>query len=429
MSGSPSDATRRNTDLSILHPVVRTAVTAVLEELQQHSIPLFVFEAFRSPERQAFLYDQGRGSPGRIVTYADAWRSYHQYGLAVDFVFGGPGKWTWKEPKKGMWNKLHEIGAKHGLMRLEFETPHLQLAGTSSNALLKGVYPSGGDKAWSSNLRAAIAAWQAEPDAPPPPKPDGTVANKSVTTLSLMARESTSSVEDSVIELVAASSIATYEWKQRGPAPKGYVKGLALVYADVYSRFKAGDAVAVFMARKASGDADSDALSWYEEQFKAIGMKNDVSGANTLRHLFVLLMGLGMRESSGRYCEGRDRSANNTTAEKAEAGLFQTSYNLVGEHPLLAELMTRYSADPGKSSEVFKEGVICKASDWQNYGQGPGAEFQKLSKLAPAFATEIAGVGLRCLRKHWGPINRRAAELKTDCDQLLKDVQAIVDAS
>lgn len=42
-----------------------------------------------------------------------------------------------------------------------------------------------------------------------------------------------------------------------------------------------------------------------------------MGGTDTLRQLFVLLIGLGMRESSGQYCEGRDRSASNVTAEAA----------------------------------------------------------------------------------------------------------------
>ena len=44
------------------------------------------------------------------------------------------------------------------------------------------------------------------------------------------------------------------------------------------------------------------------------------TGAVTLRHLFALILGLGMRESSGRYCEGRDMSASNVSAETAECG-------------------------------------------------------------------------------------------------------------
>ena len=64
----------------------------------------------------------------------------------------------------------------------------------------------------------------------------------------------------------------------------------------------------------ATGDGQSDirrfhrdALAHYASEFAALGMRNDVSGLDTLRHLFVLMIGLGMRESSGRYCEGRDR--------------------------------------------------------------------------------------------------------------------------
>jgi peptidoglycan LD-endopeptidase CwlK len=169
----PADLTNpiaRNIELELLHPVVRKAVTKTLSDLKKAGIPLFVFEAFRSPIRQAHLFAQGRTRPGAKVTFADAWRSYHQYGLAVDLVFGGPGKWTWDEPKKGMWEEMHKIGAKQGLMPLKFETPHLQIAGMSSNALFGGEYPDDGDESWAENLASAIAAWTGEPQAPAFPK-------------------------------------------------------------------------------------------------------------------------------------------------------------------------------------------------------------------------------------------------------------------
>jgi hypothetical protein len=51
-------------------------------------------------------------------------------------------------------------------------------------------------------------------------------------------------------------------------------------------------------------------------------MANDRDGPETLRPLFALMLGHGMRESSGRYCEGRDRSAENVASDTAEAGLF-----------------------------------------------------------------------------------------------------------
>src|SRR5262249_50877642 len=147
----------------------------------------------------------------------------------------------------------------------------------------------------------------------------------------------------------------------------------------------------------------------------------------TLRHLFVLLIGLGMRESSGRYCEGRDRSASNTTAETAEAGLFQTSFNARSASPLMQPLFVKYSTNPTGFVEIFKEGVHCRPSDLENFGSGDGEEFQRLSKACPAFAAEFAALGLRNIRKHWGPINTKAAEIRSEGDAMLKRVQDLVD--
>jgi hypothetical protein len=143
----------------------------------------------------------------------------------------------------------------------------------------------------------------------------------------------------------------------------------------------------------------------------------------------VLLIGLGMRESSGKYCEGRDRAAGNTRGELTEAGMFQTSCNALSANPLLGELFERYLATPSGFVEIFKEGVRCRASDLQNFGSGKGREFQRLSKECPAFAAEFAALGLRLFRTHWGPINRREAEIRPECNVMLLKVQNFVDAS
>lgn len=234
---------------------------------------------------------------------------------------------------------------------------------------------------------------------------------------------------DQITRIAAASDIARFSWKDRGVAPAGYIKGMALVYARAFCKLKAGDAAATEMARAKTADAAHDALAWYSEIFAAAGMNNDTAGVNTLRHLFVLLIGLGMRESSGKHCEGRDRSASNTTAETAEAGLFQTSFNARSASPLLPMLFAQYSANPSGFVGTFKEGVRCSTSSLENFGSGEGKEFQRLSKECPAFAAEFAAVGLRHLRKHWGPITRRAAEVRPECDVMLRQVQAAVDAS
>ena len=234
---------------------------------------------------------------------------------------------------------------------------------------------------------------------------------------------------DQITRMAAASALAPVFWKDRGVAPVGYIKGMALTFGRAYCKLKAGDPAAAEMAKAVTTNIARDALTWYKDRFAEAGMDNSVAGADTLRHLFVLLTGLGMRESSGQHCEGRDRSAHNTTAETAEAGLFQMSFNARSASPLLPSLFAHYSANPSGFVDVFKEGVRCSASSLENFGSGEGKAFQRLCKECPAFAAEAAAVGLRNIRKHWGPISRRQAELRSECDELYRQVQAAVDAS
>jgi hypothetical protein len=198
---------------------------------------------------------------------------------------------------------------------------------------------------------------------------------------------------------------------------------MALVYGRVYCKMKAGNAAALDMA------TDHDALAWYDHIFRSVGMNNDHTSPDTLRHLFVLMLGLGMRESSGKYCEGRDRSASNTTAETAEAGLFQASFNARSASPLMPVLFDHYRANPSGFVDVFKQGVTCSAANLENFGSGDGREFQRLSKACPAFAAEFTAVGLRHIRTQWGPINRREAQVEPDADAMFREVQAVVDGT
>ena len=234
---------------------------------------------------------------------------------------------------------------------------------------------------------------------------------------------------DRILDIAARSAIARFDWPRRGVAPVGYIKGMAVVYARVYCKLRAGDPFAVEMAKAKAQSTSRDALSWYDDEFRALGMRNDAAGVATLRHLFVLLIGLGMRESSGKHCEGRDRSQSNTTAQTAEAGLFQTSFNARSGSPLLPRLFAQYLENPSGFVEIFREDVRCTAANLENFGSGQGRDFQRLSKECPAFAAEFAAVGLRNVRKHWGPITRKEAEIRPEADAMLRDVQDAIDAS
>jgi hypothetical protein len=77
----------------------------------------------------------------------------------------------------------------------------------------------------------------------------------------------------------------------------------------------------------------------------------------------------------------------------------------------------------------------CAATNWKNRWGDPNdpkdkdrLAWQKLAKACPALATEYAAVVLRMSggeKGEFGPIRHKAAELKTDCDAMLSQIQAL----
>lgn len=238
-------------------------------------------------------------------------------------------------------------------------------------------------------------------------------------------------------DAVAESDVADLLWEgpePRGQAPLAYIHGMALAYATVVRKFDAGDMVAHEIAKAETGDTEHDALALYHEEFRKLGMLNYQAGRITLRSVFVFLLGLGMQESSGQHCCGRDQSASNVQSETCEAGLFQTSWNyhvcatdaemLFDEYCCVLERQTR--SEPQCQLVAFQKGVKCSAKDWENYGSGKGRQFQELSKICPAFAVESAAVGIRNARKHWGPIGRKEVQIKREAELLFIDIDDIL---
>jgi peptidoglycan hydrolase-like protein with peptidoglycan-binding domain len=229
-----------------------------------------------------------------------------------------------------------------------------------------------------------------------------------------------------IADLAKNSAIAKYKWKDRGVLPLGYTAGIAQCFGLAATRLLQGHPIATTAAQADRNLPDYDALSWCRDKFKAISMDTSQDGIDTLRALFVLLLGLGARESSGRYCEGRDMSADNCTADTAEASMYQTSWNIRSCSSSIPPLLNEYWANPNGFLPTFQEGVKLKADDLGNYGSGDGAKFQFLSKYSPAFHCFVTGVGLRYLRQHWGPINRQEVEIKHEANQMLLQVQHLI---
>lgn len=241
-----------------------------------------------------------------------------------------------------------------------------------------------------------------------------------------------------IVAAAKASAIARHNWKDRGVACIGYTAGMAVAYASAFARLQAHDPVADRMSRAlepafrdSHGRLKGDALTWYSDQFRAVGM-GTATAVERLRGLFVLLLGLGMRESSGRFCEGRDRSANNISADTAEAGLFQMSFDLVAPRAELLDVFHHYQSNPAEGLiEIFEMEVSPgpRPKDRENFGSpaSSGFAFQKISKECPAMTAEIAALGLREVAGHWGPIINHAAEVRSASKELLLAVEQIID--
>ncbi|MGZ3744978.1 MAG: hypothetical protein ACXWRA_14430 [Pseudobdellovibrionaceae bacterium] len=230
--------------------------------------------------------------------------------------------------------------------------------------------------------------------------------------------------------LSANSSCSQYSWKNRGDAPLGYVKGMALSFARSLCRARLAplSGLAKIMTSADTRDERKDAFAHYQNIFYAKGITTSTPGEDAVRAVYTLGLGLGMRESSGAYCEGWDVSAgSHRSSAEAEAGLFQVSFDSMGAAPELRKLYQEYEGTPGRCLlEVFKQGASCRPQSI--LGTGAGARYQSFNKACPAFAAEYAMAMLRLQRSHFGPINRREAEVNLSCESLLKKVQRLIDA-
>lgn len=243
----------------------------------------------------------------------------------------------------------------------------------------------------------------------------------------------------SVQAIAGKSQCAAHFWKDRGHAPQTYIKGVARVFARAVCHPERDD-VRVVSAPPNPTSHPNDALVAYQKEFADAKMDNGTAGFDTLRHAYALLIGLGMRESGGRYCEGRDVSECFATAATAEAGLFQTSFGAHVHSPALGALFDAYKKDSRPCLlDEFKGSITCRIFKSQNNkcpdensdvkGTGDGADWQRLTKVCPAFATEYGAVVLRTnggMHGEFGPIHRHEAELRFECDDMLRSVQEFV---
>jgi peptidoglycan L-alanyl-D-glutamate endopeptidase CwlK len=85
--------------LEDLLPKVKAMAERFIEECDKQGIDVLITSTYRDNESQNALYNQGRTTPGKIVTNAKAGQSYHNYRCALDFVPLVNGKPNWNDTK------------------------------------------------------------------------------------------------------------------------------------------------------------------------------------------------------------------------------------------------------------------------------------------------------------------------------------------
>ncbi len=150
---------------------------------------------------------------------------------------------------------------------------------------------------------------------------------------------------------------------------------------------------------------------------------------------YARLYSLGMYESSGGKDIGMDiQNASSNRSHTAEAGIFQTSYNVRGGlnpqvRAALEGMENEYRKNPNACmGRSFAEG-LGSYRDGGVIGGGSGAQFQVLYKRCPALASESAAITTINNPNHYGPVKRREAQPLPRCEELLKAVAEFVETN
>lgn len=133
---------KNSRSLDDLRPEAKAACEKFIRQCGAESIDILITSTLRDNECQAMLYAQGRTTPGKRVTNAMPGQSFHNYGVAFDFVPLTNGKPNWDDLK--LLTRCGEIAEACGLewagrwqsMR---ELVHCQLPGLTIASLKSGA--------------------------------------------------------------------------------------------------------------------------------------------------------------------------------------------------------------------------------------------------------------------------------------------------
>jgi len=121
---------RSEKNLATLVPNAQRKARAWLRKCHESGINVKIICGTRTYEEQAALYAKGRTAPGKKVTNARPGYSWHNFGVAWDFVvFDAKGQPVWDSPLMDRCGKIgEELGLEWGGSWKRFvDKPHLQL--------------------------------------------------------------------------------------------------------------------------------------------------------------------------------------------------------------------------------------------------------------------------------------------------------------
>ncbi|PTY02746.1 peptidase M15 [Verrucomicrobia bacterium LW23] len=130
MSEHTFDA-RSESNLKTLLPAAQVKAREWLRRCLDAGINLKIICGTRTWEEQEALYEQGRSKPGKVVTNARAGYSYHNFGIAWDFVVFSSDFTValWNSPDMARAGRIAEaMGLEWGGSWKGFvDTPHVQI--------------------------------------------------------------------------------------------------------------------------------------------------------------------------------------------------------------------------------------------------------------------------------------------------------------
>lgn len=119
------------TKLESLDPVLRPLVQQLLMAMEiATGCKWIIVSGRRTMAEQKKLYDQGRTTPGGIVTKAKPGQSAHNFGMAADIAPMKDGKIWWDAPKS-MWKLMADTAKQIGLVpgfyfKSIYDPPHVE---------------------------------------------------------------------------------------------------------------------------------------------------------------------------------------------------------------------------------------------------------------------------------------------------------------